>query len=68
MSTWFNTSSPGNESADQVLGRIARALRDRDPRLTQAQAVLQASQTPEFSKAHREERERKMIEASLRYG
>jgi hypothetical protein len=68
MSTGFSTSSLGNETADQVLTRIAQALRERDPGLTQAQAVLQASQTPEFSKAHREERERKMIEASLRYG
>ena len=57
-----------DETADQVLARIARALRDRDPTLTHAQSVLEASQTPEFSKAHREERDRKMIEASLRYG
>jgi hypothetical protein len=68
MTTRFNTSAPGDESADQVLARIARALRDRDPTLTPAQALLRASQTPEFSKAHREERDRKMIEASLRYG
>jgi hypothetical protein len=68
MTTRFNTSAPGDESADQVLARIARALRDRDPTLTHAQSVLQTSQTPEFSKAHREERERKMIAASLRHG
>jgi len=68
MTTRFNASAPGVKSADQVLARIARGLRDRDPRLTHAQSILQASQTPEFSKAHREERDRKMIEASLRYG
>jgi hypothetical protein len=68
MITPFTTSSPGAESADQVLARIARALRDRDPRLTQAQSLLRASQTPEFSKAHREERERKMIATSRLYG
>jgi hypothetical protein len=37
-------------------------------RLTQAQSISQANEAPEFSKAHREERDRKMIEASLRYG
>ena len=31
------------ESADQVLARIVRALRDRDPKLTQPQALLKAS-------------------------
>jgi hypothetical protein len=55
MSTWFSTSSPGYESADQVLTRIARTLRDRDPKLTQAQAVLKASSDPEFVAKNREE-------------
>jgi hypothetical protein len=53
MSTWFGTSLPGYESADQVLARIARALRDRY--LTQAQAVLRASGDPEFVAKNREE-------------
>jgi hypothetical protein len=54
MSTRFNTSAPGDESADQVLARIARALRDRDSRLTQAQAVLKASSDPEFVAKNKE--------------
>src|SRR6266487_2782343 len=64
MTTWFNTSAPGDESADQVLAGIARALRDRDPKLTQAQAVLKASSDPEFVAKNREETTTGMIRAS----
>ena len=67
MTTRFNTA-PGYESADQVLGRIARALRDRDPKLTQAQAVLKASSDPEFVTKNREETTVRMIRASRLYG
>jgi len=68
MSTWFNTSSLGDESADQVLARIAQALRDRNPKLTQAQAVLKASSDPEFVAKNREETTVRMIKASRLYG
>jgi hypothetical protein len=68
MSTWLSTSSPGSESADQVLARIARALRDRDPKLTQAQAVLKASSDPEFVAKNKEETTTRMIRASRLYG
>jgi hypothetical protein len=67
MTTWFNTAS-GYESADQVLARIARALRDRDPKLTQAQAVLKASSDPEFVAKNKEETTTRMIRASRLYG
>src|SRR5262245_37875473 len=63
-----NTSAPGDGSADQVLARIARALRDRDPKLTQAQAVLKASSDPEFVAKNREETTVRMIRASRLYG
>jgi hypothetical protein len=68
MTTRFNTSAPGDESADQVLARIARALRDRDPKLTQAQALLKASGDPEFVAKNREETTVRMIRASRLYG
>jgi hypothetical protein len=68
MTTQFNTSAPGGESADQVLARIARALRDRDPKLTQAQAVLKASSDPEFVAKNKEETTTRMIRASRLYG
>jgi hypothetical protein len=67
MTTRFNTSAPGDESADQVLARIARPLRDRDPKLTQAQAVLKASSDPEFVAKNREETTTRMIRASRLY-
>jgi len=67
MTTWFNTA-PGYESADQVLARIARALLDRDPTLTQAQAMLRASSDPEFVTKNREETTVRMIRASKMYG
>jgi hypothetical protein len=56
------------ETADQVLARIARALRDRDPNLTQAQALLKASNDPEFVAKNREETTARMIRASRLYG
>ena len=67
MTTWFNTAA-GYESADQALARLARALRDRDPGLTQAQAVLKASSDPEFVAKNREETTVRMIRASRLYG
>jgi hypothetical protein len=68
MTTRFNTSAPGDETADQVLARIRAGTAGSRPNTDACQSVLKASQTSEFSKAHREERERKMIAASLRYG
>jgi hypothetical protein len=47
---------------------LARALRDRDPKLTQAQAVLKASSDPEFVAKNREETTTRMIRASRLYG
>ncbi len=68
MSTRVDTSAPGDESAAQVLARIARALRDRDPKLTQAQALLKASRDPEFVAKNKEETTTRMIRASRLYG
>jgi hypothetical protein len=68
MSTWFSASAPGDESADQVLARIARALRDRDPRLTQAVALLKTSSDPESVAKNKEETTNRMIRASRLYG
>jgi hypothetical protein len=68
MITRFNTSPPEDETADEVLTRIARALRDRDPKLTQAQAVLKASSDPEFVAKNKEETTARMIRASRLYG
>jgi hypothetical protein len=70
MLTSFNP--PGNEnfveSADAALARIARALKERDPGLTRAQALLKASSDPEFVLIHRAEQDRRMVAASKLYG
>jgi hypothetical protein len=66
----FNDGGAANEviSADELLRRRAAALRDRDPGLSQAQALLKASANPDFIRTHQAEMQRRMIQVTRQYG
>jgi hypothetical protein len=66
MRTQFNP--PGDPNSVEVLDMIARELQDADPGMSAAQAKIKASGDPRFTKAYREDRERRMINATKIYG